>query len=86
MMEPTSKEIKKIIERLEGENYVDAIDEAIKILKRLDHANLWYRTRWAYLQKWQASIPDPYCQEACDILANGTSYRYEERIDGTDKS
>lgn len=31
----------------------------------------WYKSRCDELLRWQSTIPDPYRNECCDILANG---------------
>lgn len=31
----------------------------------------WYKRRLDAIQEWQSSIPAPYREECCDIIANG---------------
>jgi len=64
----------------DDENRVDAHDVFMEIIRAYRFSAEWHRGRWNLVQKWQATIPDPYRQEICDILANGKSYRWVERM------
>ena len=47
----------------------------------LERSAEFHQVRMSALQKWQATIPDPYRIECCDILANGAVGHWRKRED-----
>lgn len=80
MDEKEARLILKLLERLQNPKQVlDAVDEAVDTIQRLKSYDRWHTERWNALQKWQASIPDPFRQEFCEIFANGYSTTWKKR-------
>ena len=58
-------------------------EELLKIrtdeLRRSAQSREWHKTRLEAIQAWQHTLPDPYRQEVCDILANGEVAPWHQR-------